>query len=357
MTSTATKWISLLVLLLLIVLLLHRPPADPTSALDYILDELDLSAFTGVANTFNASPTCTREWTLPPSQDWPVLRSKDGCGELYGETPSLEVCRFIAGKRLLFVGPDTTYHLHSVWLQRLESHENRSHHCLGRDYCTFHHICRPSASAVDDLEVFIGRKKKFPSRNTLREQRSSVLQYALSTTLYASYNEEDDAYMVPTVDVETGIRIENSFWLRQARKADIIVLNRGPLPAPASTYLAAGWAFALELCASVNYLHPTPCNVNLEHTLVNAALHATINSFFPALLRTLRVISNDLEISKSLILWHGTWFIQPLCAVLGLPKRFPLVRNLYSNSKPPNSIDAWSLYYNSQGMGQTSVAK
>lgn len=367
MTSTTKKWKSLLLLLLLfVVIFLYRPGNNLKITLDNAIDDVALSTFTGIANlpanTFDSrSPgfkCCEREWVLPPGQDWPVLSSKEGCGVLHDKRPSLEICHVIAGKRLLFVGPDTTYHLHSVWLRSLESHEKRSHRCLGRDYCTFHHICRPPASAgIEDSEELVGRKKKLPNRSNLLAYNSSLLQYALSTTLYASSDKEDVAYRYPIVDAETGIRMENTFWLRQARKADIIILNRGPTPAPASTYPAGDWTFAENLCNSVNYLRTISCDVDLEHLLANAALHATIKSFLPALLRTLRVISNDLEITNSLILWHGNWFIQPLCATSGFPNRFSFVRDVYSDSKVDSLIDSWSLYHNSQGVKQNMVIK
>lgn len=358
MTSTTRKRKTLLPLLLLfLVIFLYRPRDDLKKTLDNVIDELALLTLSEIANLTRGLGSrltlnpCKREWILPPGQDWPTLNPNEDCSIVLEGKPSLEICHLISGKRLLFVGPDTTYHLHSLWLDSLESHEKRSHRCLGRDYCTFHHICRPPASTdSEDLEEHSGRKKKLPQRSTLLAHNSSLLQYALSTTLYASLDKQDAAYSYPTVDTQTRIRTSNTFWLRQARKSDIIIMNRGPVPAPASTYPIGDWTFAQILCRNVNYLSLSSCDYDLEHLLANAAIHATIDSFLPGVLRTLRVMSIDRDITDSLIFWHGSWFIQPLCAKTGLPKGFPLLRDIYSNSKVDGFIDSWSLYYNSQGM-------
>ncbi|KAG7449762.1 uncharacterized protein BT62DRAFT_928496 [Guyanagaster necrorhizus] len=51
---------------------------------------------------------------------------------------------------------------------------------------------------------------------------------------------------LPYIGPLTGVRIHDTFWLCQARKADVILMNRGPIPAPAWTYdgtLRGNWSY------------------------------------------------------------------------------------------------------------------
>ena len=152
------------------------------------------------------------------------------------------------------------------------------------------------------------------------------------------------------VDQHSGVRVQNTHWIKKARKSDIIVMNRGPISAPEWTYpidgTSANWTFAVDLCGRKNYLKDKDCNENLEQLLVNAALHATVHIFLPDLLLSLDDISADFELRKARLFWHGSWYIQPLCAKFNLPNTIPLLRGIL----PKNVLaDPWSFYYNSQG--------
>ncbi|KAF9476356.1 hypothetical protein BDN70DRAFT_863343 [Pholiota conissans] len=335
-----------------------------------VLRSLELSAQkrsweTSRKKTLQSALLCsTRKgtWNLGATlnQTWPSFAPHEHCPGTYsnststGRTAPVDVCQYLSGKKILFVGPDTTFYLHSLWLNSLEKYEYRSHTCLGRDFCTFHHICR--RPVIQKEYVLEGappsRKKKMPSRNILLATNSSLLQYALSTTLHISKNEHDGAYTEPAVDQGTGIRMENTYWLRRARKTDILVINRGPVPAPAMTYafedhVTDKWAFAARLCKQTNYFSTSHCNANRESRLVNAALHATVTLFLPSVLQSLEVIEQDPDISKSYLIWHSSWFIQPSCAIVGIPPSIPLLREMWSGNDP-YLVDPWSFYYNSQ---------
>jgi hypothetical protein len=69
---------------------------------------------------------------------------------------------------------------------------------------------------------------------------SSLLRFLNSGNLNPSPTQEEDVRLssVPSVDPRTGARVIDSRWVRYAAssKADILVLNRGPLPAPAWSY-------------------------------------------------------------------------------------------------------------------------
>ncbi|KIM45190.1 hypothetical protein M413DRAFT_333906 [Hebeloma cylindrosporum] len=284
------------------------------------------------------------------SNSWPTFTPNRGCLQdtpaklaLLSPNPTNEICKLLVGRRLLFVGPESTYYLHTLWLASLESYENRSHTCLGQRFCTFHHICRlPSSQNNFGRDEISGRKKKIPSANALLATKSSILRFSLSTNLHTS-------------DQYSGVRPQNTHWLKSARRSDVVVMNRGPIPAPGWTYPTDGntanWTFAVDLCGRKNYLGNNDCTGDLEQLLVNAALHATLNIFLPDLLLSLGNLLADFELRKTRLFWHGSWYIQPLCAKFNLPNTIPLLRGILPKSPP---VDPWSFYYNSQGESLTS---
>ncbi|KAJ7125023.1 hypothetical protein C8R44DRAFT_574305, partial [Mycena epipterygia] len=140
----------------------------------------------------------------------------------------VDACAFLRSKRILLVGPETTFYLHSLWLRALETHDHRTHECPGLEFCNFHHICLPPGYATPQ------ERFKFPPKDTeLIASGSAVLRYVLSTSLYAATDKNDAGYTQPVVDPATGVRLKNGYWLYKARSTDIILMNRGPIPAPA----------------------------------------------------------------------------------------------------------------------------
>jgi hypothetical protein len=294
------------------------------------------------------------------SQSWPTFTPNRGCledrtpklGLIFPDpmqTPSIEICKLLSGRRLLFVGPESTYYLHTLWLASLESYENRSHICLGQRFCTFHHICRvPFIQNKFGRDETSGKKKKIPAAGVLLATKSSVLRFSLSTNLHAL---DRIPYVRPVVDQYTGVKAQ-AHWIKKARKSDVVVMNRGPVSAPEWTYptddTTANWTFVVDLCGEKNYLEDHNCNGDLEQLLVNAALHATLHIFLPDLLLSLDNLLADLELRKTQLFWHGSWYIQPLCAKFNLPNTIPLLRGILPKGA---LVDPWSFYYNSQGKG------
>jgi hypothetical protein len=265
-----------------------------------------------------------------------------------------DICQLLSGKKVLFVGPETTYLLHSIWLDSVEAAHNRTHICPGRNFCTFHHICR-GFSDDSESDERVGRKKKIPSGNVLRTTKSSLLQYTFSSTLYASSNKSDSAYMFPAIDQETGVQQINQYWIRRALKADVIVLNRPPLPAPVSTYdtvnPSGNWTFASALCIEQNLFSADACGFSLSYGLALAAVDSTLRNFLPSVLRTVKTMSADpIILGRSLRVWQGTWFIQSSCARKGLPERLQLHPKFWEHGNLLESgMDPWTFFYNAQG--------
>ncbi|KAG6920022.1 hypothetical protein DXG01_010090 [Tephrocybe rancida] len=231
------------------------------------------------------------------------------------------LCHSLAGKIFLFVGPETTYHLHSLWLDALSAHDNREITCTSPSSC-FHHVCRGT------IPRNTGRGVKFPHQDELLATNSSLIRYVRSHSLYASDDPKDTAYTEPTVDAFTGVRVWNTYWLRHARQADVIVLNHGPLPAPVSTYDDGNWVF------------PDQPVYNADSPVVNAALHATLTRFIPSTVRALEALDGLKK--RPLVVWHGSWLMD-----LGCSDRKQRV--MQDPLNVPLATDPWTLYYNVQG--------
>lgn len=277
--------------------------------------------------------------------------------------PVQDICQLLPGKRLLLVGPETTHFLHSLWLDIVEGRRNRTHTCPGREFCTFHHICQTPSISPEDSDTYdsrAGRKKKIPSDNFLRATRSAVLQYTFSTTLYAASNQSDALYQFPMVDPETGVQQISQYWLRRARKADVIIMSRAPMPAPISTYTlgsSGNWTFAATLCGQQNHFPANYCGISLHYDVAIAALDTTLRNFLPSIMQTLRKLETNNLFQDSLRVWHGHWFIQPSCALTGLPRDTPLLPYFWSCTdpvKPCHMMDPWTYFYNVQGTSHLS---
>lgn len=132
-------------------------------------------------------------------------------------------------------------------------------------------------------------------------------------------------------------------------------MNRGPLPAPAWSYdskqRSGNWNFIDDLWYnhSRSYLDPEIATDSFENRLINAALYATLSWFLPSVIQSLRVIGKDHNIQNSLLVWHGSWFLQPSCTKAGQPEGLSLSHAFWEVKDTDALIDPWSFYYNAQG--------
>ncbi|ESK93682.1 hypothetical protein Moror_1499 [Moniliophthora roreri MCA 2997] len=257
------------------------------------------------------------------------------------------ICSLIAGRRILLVGPESSFHLHMDWLHALEIHENRSHICPGAEFCNSHQICLPPADEPEDF-FEKGGFKKLPSSRELASTASASLRYALSTTLYAASNSKDPMYTKPQIDASTGVRMRNSYWLGQAKKSDLIIMNRGPIPAPAWTYdrtAEGNWSF---LDALPRFKNSNGVEVlwegEIERKIIAAALYTTLFTFLPSVSQTFQTLRNQRDLRGKLLLWHGSWFIQPKC-LNPQGRTITDPRSAFSTGPGTNH---WVLYYNAQ---------
>ena len=293
-------------------------------------------------------------------------------------TAKARLCQSLQGRTIHLVGPrETLYQLHTYLLKVLHPHTTRVS-CPGPLSCPFHALChtlsRTPGSSSGPLTA-----ADVVSTNT------SLMRFVYSSTLHPSSIRDDPRFRLPFMDPRTDVRVVDSRWVTQAasrRKngsdADILVLNRAPLPAPAWSYNASrgDWTWLLTLrdlekehaeplarhlfadvLSHLDYFPTEPDSRGLM--LLGAALHSTVSTFLPSLLENLENLREHaghraiLEVKP--VLWYGSWFQPVSCApdhVSALLSSEPDPRRLLLRLlAQAEAIDnPWNAYYNAQGL-------
>ncbi|KII95739.1 hypothetical protein PLICRDRAFT_170348 [Plicaturopsis crispa FD-325 SS-3] len=245
-----------------------------------------------------------------------------------------DLCNALATRRVLIVGDQTSFHLHSILLRAVLTDGTPPHTCLGPEFCTFHHICLPP-SLVDD-GVPRPRALKLPTRATLASTRSAILRFILSSDLSGSVSR--DPISGPVVDPKTLVRTHIALYLPSFRRSsDILVVSLPPIPAPAWTYVydapKGNWTFTDSL---PRYLGPSKTSIPEAEQIVNAAVHATLETFLPNAIRVLQDIRTELKVDTGqarTVVWHGAW------------------------CRDGGRSDPWKLYHDAQVHMQTALLR
>jgi len=321
--------------------------SQSTTRLQSIQDRIFCLALNGTWRVME--PFETRLY-YPNSTRYPILQEYIFSEECFPSAASFllsveSLCSQLQGEKIVFIGSDTTYRLHISWLEALEAHEGRSHACLGTEFCTFHQICREPAKDGEPFRV-PGGFVKYPSNRDLLSTHSAILRFFSSPSLYAGKNPGNPRYTnaYAQIDATTGIRMREMFWLSHVRKSHIIVLNRGPIPAPSWTYDGTdngNWSFLDEVSPALFQIAGT----EQAQKIVAAALDVTISRFLPEVIQTLEVIRQEPDIRNKVLIWHGNRFAASRsCA------------NASNDRKLPFPADnPWSFYYNAQGKFQPPI--
>ena len=331
-----------------------------------------------------------------------------------------QACHILHGKSILLVGPhETLYQLHSYLLTVL--HPDRmpgssialtmrpscpggastlSYSCPSHSLC---HITKSPTQSSSHSGSSSGSDNNLDleSPTTLADiqstnssnNSSSLLRFLNSGNLNPSQTQEDVGPLsVPSIDPRTSVRVINSRWVRYAAssKADILILNRGPLPAPAWSYDKNAhnltWLTTLralerehaeplsdlfaDVLSRLDHHHdhdhlmsiiPSAAQpADMTKLVIDAALHSTISTFLPSLLSTLIRLREHaghrpiLGTKKKIVLWYGSWFLPVSCAPDSLfvfssegddPRRH--LAQLLTQAEAMNN--PWSAYYNAQG--------
>jgi hypothetical protein len=324
-----------------------------------------------------------------------------------------QLCQILRGRSIFLVGPhETLYQLHSFLLAVLRPDTTipARASCPASpslsSSCPSHPLCHPiiksrppplnSGASSDSGSAFgfgsgpgfdAGYEALTPDISSTNgsgsgSNSSTVLRFLHSGNL----NPQGDVRLsVPSVDPRTGVRVIDSRWVRHAAssKASILVLNRGPLPAPAWSYHDASESSARNLTwlttlRALEQEHTEPLSdlfadvlsrldrrhhheSNTKELVINAALHSTVSTFLPSLLSTLSKLREHtghraILGGKKPVLWYGSWFLPVSCAPESLSVFAPsaesdpwrlLVRLLAQAEAMDNP---WSAYYNAQGL-------
>ncbi|KAG1871869.1 hypothetical protein DFJ58DRAFT_696842 [Suillus subalutaceus] len=139
------------------------------------------------------------------------------------------LCSSLAGKRLTIVGGDHVYRFHNLLLDHQKKSEGKRFPCLGKEFCTHHHLCLRATRNNPVLKEEPMRYISSPSVEELVQTGSSLVNYVLSDTLLTLPDPEAPEYTVPHIHAFSGVRSRETYWLTSAKKADVLILGRGRL--------------------------------------------------------------------------------------------------------------------------------
>ncbi|KAG1842338.1 hypothetical protein F4604DRAFT_1827138 [Suillus subluteus] len=257
------------------------------------------------------------------------------------------LCSSLAGKRLTIVGGDHVYRFHNLLLDHQKRSEGKRFPCLGKEFCTHHHLCLRATRNNPLLKEEPMRYISSPSVEELVQTGSSL----------------DNYYSVPYIHAFSGVRSRETYWLTSAKKADVLILGRGPFSAPPSTY-TGNWSLLLDFPSHVGSYHAKipsfAASIPNPLQIVDAAIHATLGQTLGAL----RV--NGCFNRKKKVIWlvnqprfpgNGRGQKIPLLCTYFLPNGQDepspgdlkaVLLHLVALSTNERLDDPWTLYYNVQ---------
>lgn len=302
---------------------------------------------------------------VPPSDDAQIWHNMSGSRI----KPISCLCSFLAGKRLTMVGGEHIYRFHNLLLNHQKKTEGKRFQCLGKEFCTHHHLCLRTTRNNPVLKEELLRYISSPSVEELVQTGSSLANYVLSDTLLALPSPEAPEYSVPYIHAFSGVRSRETYWLGSARKADILILGRGPFSAPPSTY-TGNWSLLSDVPLYTGSYHtkiPSTASIPNPLQIVDAAVHATLSVFLPEILHTLDALrANSCFNKKKKVIWLANQprfpgnshyqtnvFVRtysPQGEFSPSDPKAVLLRCLAVISTGEHLEDPWTFYYNIQGM-------
>ncbi|GJN94243.1 hypothetical protein Rhopal_007317-T1 [Rhodotorula paludigena] len=277
------------------------------------------------------------DWHVRPSLQWRWVPSPE-CDALApallpSPAPSLsrvDFCRLVAHKALLLVGDATHYQLHDLVLA-LATTQPQS--CYGDLYCKEHALCgdilrAQDAAAVERADTDERVYHRVPNPPGLLALAAAASSSSSSShppppaphSLYPSptygtllrYRRTDglrasSAFHAPTfAHPSTGVREVNQPWLADARRSDVVVLSKPPLPLPLRSANASFWA-------ALDAVSDDPAAARGE-VLVELAEEWTARVWLPELVDSLRAIRAPPSPADVLVVYRSGWLEHADCA-------------------------------------------
>ncbi|BGP20683.1 hypothetical protein JCM10213_001070 [Rhodosporidiobolus nylandii] len=286
-------------------------------------------------------------------------------------------CRLLAHKSTLLLGDTTQYSLHDLILD-WTTIEPQS--CYGDLYCKEHALCgeilrRKGGEGVEDWEDderVYHRLPLPPGAGRAKEKRALNETASKAGPDFASHSLDHDhphthsspsslakrqsshspsygtllryrrtdglrpatAYTLPTYKHPyTGIREINQQWLADARRSDVVILTKSPLPLPLKGH---NGTFDARVYAVLEDEDATAEEKALA--LLEAAADVTQTVWLPELLEALRAIRTPPSPADQLVVYRSGWRTQADCAASSLPSESstPLAASSAGDGPPPH---------------------
>ncbi|KAF9514458.1 hypothetical protein BS47DRAFT_872265 [Hydnum rufescens UP504] len=245
-----------------------------------------------------------------------------------------DMCSLLRGKTILLLGDRVQYGFHHMLLEKYSFRgESGNTICPGAAFCNWHGICvHPSSVPPSKPFLHDDRKHSVPTDHS----HMTILRFIETTTLFPSMNRHDSRYREPHISRHTGIRDIESIWMPSLRGADVVILSKAPIPAPAWSFehfhstnpgnsgfeLLSPRTGDLELEFYHYFADLAPKNPRrrqrgrIKYTaedIVDAALRGTLTHWLPASLSTLIAIRSDSALRSKLLVWRGEWLSHAQC--------------------------------------------
>ncbi|GAA97136.1 uncharacterized protein L969DRAFT_16971 [Mixia osmundae IAM 14324] len=262
-----------------------------------------------------------------------------------------DFCRYLQNKYIMIIGDSPTGYLTHDLL--LDWTTEKPATCYGDTYCKEHMICRGNLDPVvlkadaresdawghedhvgpellpppiltqqthlskrDDSIFERARRALIPEDDTsahgaplpiapdLTTQEGAMLRYRRSDSMLlhggVTYKGHDAHYVNPA----TGIREVNLYTLADARRSDLVIMSKSPLPVPEETGHQRHLAALIDdddVAGEAKVLQ-----------IIKAAVNITMDVWLPDILRSLHTLKS--VPSDQLVIYRGGWRMQPGCS-------------------------------------------
>ncbi|GAA5839970.1 hypothetical protein JCM9279_005224 [Rhodotorula babjevae] len=281
------------------------------------------------------------KWRWEPSTSCPALPRAPSTSSTASPSSRTRFCTLLAHKSFLLVGDSTQYSLHDLVLDYAATAPQS---CYGDLYCKEHLLCadvlaaarqgreRDVESAKGDERVFgdvplppgmtlvrgdgrvahlerraaaaggHGSSPKAPKSRYSSAATGTLLRYRRSDGLRPSTQHTAPTYRHPA----TGVREVNQPWLADARRSDVVVLTKPPLPLPLRTADTSFWT-ALDAAAAQG-------RAARAEKLVELAGEWTRETWVPELVDALKAVRSPPSSGEQLVVYRSGWRQHADCA-------------------------------------------
>ncbi|GAA5908111.1 hypothetical protein JCM5296_002230 [Sporobolomyces johnsonii] len=274
------------------------------------------------------------KWRWVPSSSCSSLLPPSSSSPSSSHLSRTRLCQLLAHKSTLLLGDTPQYSLHDLLLDWTTT-EPQS--CYGDLYCKEHALCGDILRAKDQgavenweadervyhrLPLPPGSSSSSLSPRTLNDTSLSSIDKRQQFTRYTSpsygtllrYRRTDGlrpatAQTLPTyTHPSTAIREINQQWLADARRSDVVVLSKPPLPLPLEGHNSTWdeWVYT--------YLREEENVEKQAQRMLEAAADITANVWLPELFEALRAIRTPPSPGDQLVIYRSGWRSHEGCA-------------------------------------------